>query len=124
MCFALTLVSGGAYLPSVSAPPAPATLWHIAQLTRNNSAPCDRSPLSSDVLDGMAGPGPSVATYAARAAICESVNCGGFSSICGPVAAAGMRPVPTWKSTAAAPTPTRVGATLVPVAASPWQLAQ
>src|SRR6201996_1794082 len=35
-----------------------------------------------------------------------------------------MRPVPTWKSTAAAPAPTRLGATLLPWASSPWQLAQ
>ncbi len=35
-----------------------------------------------------------------------------------------MRPVPTWKSTAAAPTPIRLGATLEPCAAMPWQVAQ
>jgi hypothetical protein len=35
-----------------------------------------------------------------------------------------MRPVPTWKSTDAAPTPMSVGASLVPSRLSPWQLAQ
>ena len=36
----------------------------------------------------------------------------------------GIRPVPTWKSTAAAPTPTRLGAAEVPSAFMPWQVAQ
>jgi hypothetical protein len=36
-----------------------------------------------------------------------------------------MRPVPTWKSTAAEPTPIRLGATPVwPCAPNPWQVAQ
>src|SRR5918912_2322717 len=35
-----------------------------------------------------------------------------------------MRPVPTWKSTDAAPTPTSEGASLRPVASIPWQVAQ
>src|SRR5947209_5713757 len=37
---------------------------------------------------------------------------------------AGMRPVPTWKSTAAEPTPTRLGPSLEPCPLAPWQLAQ
>ena len=40
------------------------------------------------------------------------------------VCLAGIRPVLTWKSTAAAPTPIRLGATEVPCASSPWQVAQ
>ncbi len=43
---------------------------------------------------------------------------------CGPDACIGMRPVPTWKSTAAAPTPTREGANVDPSALRPWQVAQ
>jgi hypothetical protein len=35
-----------------------------------------------------------------------------------------MRPVPTWKSTAAEPTPTREGPVLVPSPEVPWQVAQ
>lgn len=35
-----------------------------------------------------------------------------------------MRPVPTWKSTAAAPTPTRLGPSELPLPPVPWQLAQ
>ena len=35
-----------------------------------------------------------------------------------------MRPVPTWKSTAAAPTPMRLGPDVVPAAAMPWHVAQ
>lgn len=35
-----------------------------------------------------------------------------------------MRPLLTWKFTAAAPTPMSVGAFLVPSAFMPWQLAQ
>src|SRR5882724_190403 len=37
---------------------------------------------------------------------------------------AGIRPVLTWKSTAAAPTPIRLGASEVPCASGPWQLEQ
>jgi len=36
----------------------------------------------------------------------------------------GMRPVPTWKSTEAAPTPIRLGPLSVPAALRPWQVAQ
>lgn len=36
----------------------------------------------------------------------------------------GMRPVPTWKSTEAAPTPMSDGALSVPAASRPWQVAQ
>ena len=39
-------LSVGAYLPRVSAPPEPAKLWHIAQLTRNSSPPSATSPPS------------------------------------------------------------------------------
>ena len=46
----------------------------------------------------------------------------GFSA---PSSAAGMRPVLTWKSTAAAPTPIRPGAMpFWPCAPIPWQVAQ
>jgi hypothetical protein len=38
--------------------------------------------------------------------------------------AAGIRPVATWKSTEAAPTPISVGPSVVPSALSPWQLEQ
>ena len=72
------LSSAGAYLPSVSAPPAPATLWHIAQLMRNSSAPWAASPSPSSVLSarGTPGPGASDCDVGGRAAaICSSVNC-------------------------------------------------
>jgi len=36
----------------------------------------------------------------------------------------GIRPVLTWKSTAAAPTPIRDGPFSVPSALTPWQVAQ
>ena len=36
----------------------------------------------------------------------------------------GMRPVDTWKSTDAAPTPTSEGAVAVPSAFGPWHVAQ
>ena len=54
----------GAYLPRVRAPPEPAKLWHIAQLTRNSSPPLATSPPSPEVYcaSGMAGPGASEAT--------------------------------------------------------------
>src|SRR5580698_7104309 len=104
MCSADTPLSAGAYLPSVSAPPAPATLWHIAQLVRNSWAPLAALPFPPRYWsDGIAGPGDFDATYSASARTCASVNCDGFCSSCGPDAAAGIRPVPTWNETAAAP---------------------
>ena len=48
------------------------------------------------------------------------VNVTGFSGTCGPMSLAGIRPVLIWKSTAAAPTPTRLGACEVPEASTPW----
>ncbi len=52
-------MSDGAYLPRVRAPPEPAKLWHMAQLTRKSSPPLAGSPLAGvDVLlggDGGAG---------------------------------------------------------------------
>src|SRR6218665_1224159 len=115
----------GSYLPSVNAPPAPATLWHIAQLIRKSSAPFAASPPPEvSEASGITGPGASDATWAANSAICSSVNCGSFSGACGPFAAIGIRPVPTWKSTDAAPTPMRLGAVPEPCACRPWQVAQ
>ena len=65
----------GAYLPSESAPPRPAKLWHWAQLVRNSTPPVARSAslVSRSDAVGMAGPGPSEATNAASAATCSSV---------------------------------------------------
>src|SRR5450759_185875 len=116
----------GAYLPRVSAPPEPAKLWHIAQLTLNSWLP--RAMLPSPLVNwpsGTEGPGASEAAYEARDAICASVNLIlSLRAACTPGPASGIRPVPTWKSTAAAPTPARLGATLVPSAWRPWQVAQ
>src|SRR5665647_1277385 len=75
MCLPLTLRRLGANLPRVRAPPEPAKLWHIAQLTLNSWFP--RAMLPSPLvnwLSGTDGPGPRVATYAARDAICASLN--------------------------------------------------
>src|SRR5665647_2578671 len=75
MCVPVTLRRVGAYLPRVSAPPEPAKLSHIAQLTLNSSLPSALLP--SPLVywaSGIAGPGLSEATYAARDAICASVN--------------------------------------------------
>src|SRR6478735_12608380 len=73
----------------------------------------------------MAGPGASEATYAESAATCSSLKLTRFFGTWPEVGyAAGIRPVPTWKSTAAAPTPIRVGPFEVPSAARPWQLEQ
>src|SRR6478736_2145495 len=133
MCVGVVSCSDGAYLPRVSAPPAPAKLWHMAQLTRKISPPSamallfSAEPGSMTVVyfeSGMAGPEPSEATYAARALICSGEN---FTLLTGAWTfgpASGMRPVPTWKSTEAAPTPTSEGPDFVPWALRPWQLAQ
>src|SRR6201990_2973097 len=59
------------------------------------------------------------------AEICDWVKTGGLRGASASFSFSGMRPVPTWKSTAAAPAPIRLGATpLLPCASSPWQLAQ
>src|SRR6516225_95691 len=70
--------------------------------------------------DGTVGPPPSAAMYSAIAWICWGVNVTGLRSISGPMSLPGMRPVLIWKSTAAAPTPTRLGACDVPCASTPW----
>src|SRR3712207_2740351 len=126
MTFALLSHRAGANLPSDSAPPAPTALWHIAQLVRKICMPLAASPCAGSMAssEGMAGPGPSEATYAASWATCSSVNCGGLASACGPLFSMGMRPVPTWKSTEAAPTPISDGASCVPSAFMPWHVAQ
>src|SRR5471032_1447518 len=125
MCSAETPLRLGAYLPSVSAPPAPATLWRIAQLMRNSSAPLAALPVPPRYcLDGIPGPTAFDPTNSASARTCWSVNWDGFCSSCGPDAAAGIRPVETWNCTEAAPTPRSEGAWFVPSRFIPWQVAQ
>src|SRR3954447_14779648 len=135
MCFGSTFISDGAYLPFGSAPPRPAKLWHAVQLVRNSSPPrvtCSSVALltSYDSEAGTAGPGASEATYAARASISSCEYDGVLRGICAPGCIAGIRPVPTWKSTAAAPTPISDGPAILPSplvppsAFRPWQLAQ
>ena len=46
---------------------------------------------------------------------------GWLATACSPITANGMRPVRSWKSAAAAPTPTNDGTWSDPVASSPWQ---
>src|SRR5690625_4079728 len=124
ICVGVESYSGGATLPSVSAPPAPTALWHIEQLVRNSSIPFAGSPGSTCAAEGMAGPGPRLATYADSAAVCSSVMSGSLRSACGELLAIGIRPVETWKCTEAAPTPTSEGARSVPWASRPWQVEQ
>ncbi len=128
MCFSVTPSSAGAYLPRVRAPPAPTTLWHIAQLVRNSSLPSARRASSPTTWRyssaGIAGPGPSEATYADRSATSCSENLTSLAGACGAVASIGIRPVPTWKSVAAAPTPIRLGPAEPPWPAGPWQVEQ
>jgi hypothetical protein len=63
--------------------------------------------------------------YWAICEVCASSNCGGFSSACASWRAIGMRPVPTWNSTAAEPTPIRLGPRpWTPWALTPWQVMQ
>ena len=56
--------------------------------------------------------------------ISAGVKSDGLRSFSAPSSLAGMRPVDIWKSTAAAPAPISDGATDVPWASSPWQVAQ
>ncbi len=62
--------------------------------------------------------------YWATSLVCLGVSRGGLRTPSLPRKASGMRPVLTWKSTAAEPTPIRPGAALVPCAYVPWQVAQ
>src|SRR5919199_348862 len=126
MCLGVVPSRFGAYLPAVRAPPLPAKLWHMAQFVRKIVAPREASPPAAlaSCSEGMPGPGPRLAMYAAIWEICCSVNSLSCCGACGSVRCSGMRPVPTWKSTEAAPTPTSVGALLRPVASRPWQVAQ
>ena len=64
--------------------------------------------------EGVAGPPPSEPMYSATSRVCLGVSRGGFWTFSAPCSAAGIRPVLTWKSTAAEPTPIRPGAWLVP----------
>ena len=64
---------------------------------------------------GIAGPGPSEATYAASGRdLVGRVDDASCCGACAPGWAIGIRPVPTWKSTAAAPTPTSEGPSWLP----------
>ena len=74
--------------------------------------------------EGIAGPPASEAMYAATAWVATVLSAGGLRGFSAAVCFAGIRPVLTWKSTAAAPTPIRLGATGVPCASRPWQLEQ
>jgi len=98
----------------------------MAQLVRKIAMPFAALPRAGSTISavGMAGPSPSEATKAASWLICSCVNWTGLTSICGPFICAGMRPVPTWKSTAAAPTPISDGPLAVPAAEGPWHVAQ
>src|SRR5262245_14495396 len=70
------------------------------------------------------GPPPSDWMYAASWTTCLRPTVTGPRSSSGPTCLPGIRPVLTWKSTAAAPTPIRLGAWEVPCALMPWQVAQ
>src|SRR6478735_8940240 len=70
MCLGVVPSRAGAYLPRVRAPPAPAKLWHIAQLTRKIWPPSAIALLFSAVpgwmtvvslSSGTAGPGSTEA---------------------------------------------------------------
>src|SRR5215211_9407137 len=103
-------MSEGAYRPSGKAPPAPWKLWQAEQLVRNSSPPRARSSSLRfsglySVSVGIAGPGQRLATYAASDAISSSLYRLGLTGACSPGRDIGIRPVDTWKSTAAAPTP-------------------
>jgi hypothetical protein len=101
-------------------------LWHCEQLALNSWYP---SPVFAPAVDtcwesGMAGPPPSEAIQPAMSWISCVLNDDGLRSFSAPTSLAGIRPVDTWKSTAAAPAPIRLGACEVPWASRPWQLEQ
>ena len=120
--------SVGAYLPRVSAPPEPAKLWHIAQLTRNSSPPRATSPPSPLVYSAsgigraggqrrdVGGQGGDLLLGELDLVLALAPGRPGR-----PAASGRCRP---GSPPAAAPTPIRVGPALVPWALRPWQVAQ
>src|SRR4029079_1101035 len=135
MCLLVTPLRLGANLPRGSAPPEAAKLWHAVQFVLKNWPPRTTSALDAPVgsysdFDGIAGPGPSEATYAASWLLYSGEYTTFLRWACTPGRAIGIRPVPTWKSTAAAPTPARGGAYWVPRLVTmpspflPWHEAQ
>ncbi len=72
----------------------------------------------------MAGPPASEEMYAAIAWVCATFSTRGLRAASASMSLSGIRPVLTWKSTAAAPTPIRLGPVPVPWAMKPWQLEQ
>src|SRR6266545_4062784 len=114
MIWSVDLSRPGACLPEDSAPPRPAKLWHCAQLSRNSSPPSPRSPPRRLSPTGSRGPPPIDCTYAAIWLTSSSVYFGGFSLACASCRASGIRPVATWKYTAAWPTPSARPSTAVP----------
>src|SRR5262249_49987627 len=142
MTSSLELFRLGACLPDDSAPPLPAKLWHCAQLSRNSSPPSPSSPPRRDP-DGTTGPPPTDCTYAAIWLTSSSVYGGpagggwspaasldcssrvGLRGSWAPCPLAGIRPVATWKYTAAWPTPSRLGPRpLTPSRLAAWQAMQ
>src|SRR3954447_17909617 len=105
----------------------------MAQLVRKISPPSAALPAVAEVYwaSGTPGPGASDPTYAASWLTSSPEKRFFASGACGPGSAIGIRPVPTWKSTDAAPTPIRLGPAMLPrlsagapAAFRPWQLAQ
>lgn len=89
-------------------------LWQAEQLVLNSSAPrASSSAFKFEVLrlwgEGTFGPGAREATYAPTEAVSSSVNFVYFDGAWASGRAIGIRPVPIWKSTAAAPTPAKDG---------------
>ena len=119
----------GAYLPRVSAPPAPAKLWHMRAVDAEELAARGGVAAGAGRVLGRRGsPGRGRATRRRprASAICSLAELDRLApGSATPGSAAGIRPVPTWKSTAAAPTPIRRRArSCVPWALRPWQVAQ
>src|SRR5262249_32339397 len=144
MASSVELFRLGACLPDDSAPPLAAKLWHCAQFSRNSSPPSPRllrSPRRSPV--GTTGPPPTDCTYAAiwltsssvyggptggGCSVAVSPDCSsrvGLRGSWAPCPLAGIRPVATWKDTAAWPTPSRLGPRpCTPCRLAAWQAMQ
>nr|WP_238454099.1 hypothetical protein [Micromonospora sp. ATA51] len=113
---------GGAVQPLVSAAPAPVAPWQGAQLAAKISRPEPRWPGATRGIRGP--PPPKLATWSTSAEMSAAENTGSPRRACCTSRETGIRPVESWKSTEAGPTPTRDGPRWAPCPRSPWQLAQ
>src|SRR3954468_8535705 len=123
ICVGVARSSAGAERPLVSVAPTPAAEWQAEQYVRYSSRPDLVSPAPTVGIGGPP-PGGRAATYRTRASMSAGENAGSRCTSEYRSWASGIRPVLSWKSTDAGPTPAIAGPRWLPSPRCPWQLAQ